>query len=115
MLPRDEIFITNVLKCWPPDNRKPSKKEIEICAPYLFQQIETINPDLIIALGAVAFETITGQKIKMLDNCGKVFNINGRKVGLCIHPNALRYVKGGLDSLAKQFESVINHVSKIKS
>ncbi|MDL2296132.1 uracil-DNA glycosylase [Lachnospiraceae bacterium OttesenSCG-928-E19] len=106
---RDNLFITNVMKCWPPENRKPTKKEIEACKPYLFQQINTIKPELIIALGGVAFETITGQKIKVKENCGKVFNINGQKIGLCIHPNALRYIKGGFDSLAEQFSKVINN------
>lgn len=106
---REDLFITNVVKCWPPENRKPSKKEIEACIPYLIQQINSIKPELIIALGGVAFETITGRKVKVKENCGKVFYINGKKVGLCIHPNALRYVKGGFDSLAEQFSNVINH------
>ncbi|MDR0726504.1 MAG: uracil-DNA glycosylase [Rickettsiales bacterium] len=105
---REDLFITNVMKCWPPENRKPTRKEIDLCKPYLFQQIKAVNPELIIALGGVAYETITGQKIKVKENCGKVFEFDGQKVGLCIHPNALRYVKGGFESLADQFSKVIN-------
>ncbi|MCL1785796.1 MAG: uracil-DNA glycosylase [Alphaproteobacteria bacterium] len=104
---RADLFITNVIKCRPPENRKPTKKEIAACRQYLSRQIDSINPKLIIALGSVAFETITGQTVRTKENCGRVFDMGGRKVGLCIHPNALRYVKGGLDSLAEQFSKVI--------
>lgn len=57
---RDEVFICNVLKCRPPDNRTPAADEIAACSPYLFEQLRTINPKVIIALGAPASQTLLG-------------------------------------------------------
>ncbi len=57
-LNRDDVFICNVLKCRPPDNRDPSASEKEQCIGYLTEQLKTINPDIIIALGAHAARTL---------------------------------------------------------
>lgn len=48
---REDVYITNIVKCRPPDNRVPSRAEMEVCAPYLEAQIALINPSLIVALG----------------------------------------------------------------
>ena len=55
---REDVFITNVVKCRPPGNRRPSKEEMEACIPYLNMQLESIGPRVIVPLGAVAGETI---------------------------------------------------------
>jgi uracil-DNA glycosylase family 4 len=57
-LKREEVFIGNILKCRPPENREPRPDEIINCLPYLQRQIETINPDVIVALGAHAAKTL---------------------------------------------------------
>jgi uracil-DNA glycosylase len=57
-LKREDVFIGNVLKCRPPENRTPSTDEIAACSPYLFQQIEIIEPEVLIALGAPAAQTL---------------------------------------------------------
>jgi uracil-DNA glycosylase family 4 len=57
-LKRDEVFIGNILKCRPPENREPRPDEIVNCLPYLQRQIEAINPDVIVALGAHAAKTL---------------------------------------------------------
>ncbi len=57
-IPRDEVFICNVLKCRPPNNRTPSTDEIAACSPYLFEQLQIINPEVIVALGAPAAQTL---------------------------------------------------------
>lgn len=60
-LRRDELFITNIVKCRPPHNRVPRKNEIETCtAHYLFTQIACVNPKLIVLLGSVAAKTLLG-------------------------------------------------------
>jgi DNA polymerase len=51
---RDEVYITNVVKCRPPNNRTPVRQEIEKCKPYLLAQIEAIQPEVIVSLGKVA-------------------------------------------------------------
>ncbi|MCJ7729687.1 MAG: uracil-DNA glycosylase [Sedimentisphaerales bacterium] len=57
-LKREEVWIGNILKCRPPDNRDPRPEEIVSCLPYLQRQIELINPDIIVALGAHAAKTL---------------------------------------------------------
>jgi len=57
-LKREEVFIGNILKCRPPDNREPRPDEIINCLPYLQRQIEAINPDIIVALGGHAAKTL---------------------------------------------------------
>lgn len=61
-LTRDDVFICNVLKCRPPGNRTPAADEIATCAPYLFEQIRIIQPEVIIALGAPAAQTLLATK-----------------------------------------------------
>lgn len=60
-LERGDVFITNVLKCRPPANRDPLPEEIEICKPYLFRQIELIQPRVICTLGNFATKLLSGQ------------------------------------------------------
>ncbi len=57
-LKRDDVFICNVLKCRPPDNRTPASDEIAACSPYLFEQLQIIQPDVIVALGGPAAQTL---------------------------------------------------------
>ena len=57
-LSRDDVFICNVLKCRPPNNRAPAADEIAACSPYLFEQIGIIDPEVITALGAPAAQTL---------------------------------------------------------
>jgi uracil-DNA glycosylase family 4 len=57
-LKRNEVYICNILKCRPPENRDPRADEIVNCYPYLQRQIETINPEIIVALGAPAAKTL---------------------------------------------------------
>ncbi|MHC5100605.1 MAG: uracil-DNA glycosylase [Planctomycetota bacterium] len=61
-LSRDEVFIGNILKCRPPGNRDPRPDEIDNCWPYLKQQLETIQPEIIVALGAHAARTLLNSK-----------------------------------------------------
>ena len=53
---RDEVFIANICKCRPPDNRKPSPDEMATCLPFLKRQIAAVQPKVIVALGATAVE-----------------------------------------------------------
>ncbi len=57
---RDEVYVCNIVKCRPPDNRKPEPGEIAACAPYLAEQLALIDPEVIVALGATAVEGLFG-------------------------------------------------------
>jgi uracil-DNA glycosylase family 4 len=61
-LPREGIYIANVLKCRPPDNRDPSAEEIEICKPFLLRQLEIIGPTAVCTMGNFATRTLTGRR-----------------------------------------------------
>jgi len=67
-LHREDVYIANILKCRPPDNRDPRPEEVAVCCPFLLKQIEAINPRLIVALGKFAAHTLlhTNQKISQL-------------------------------------------------
>lgn len=70
-LERSEVFICNILKCRPPDNRNPKAGEIQECRAYLNRQIELIAPEVIIALGAQATKALLGSKTAIGDMRGK--------------------------------------------
>jgi len=69
---RSDVFITNVVKCHPPKNRKPTQKEASICSKILlFKQLTIIKPHVICSLGATALESLLQKKVKMADYRGK--------------------------------------------
>lgn len=87
---RDEhLFISNIVKCRPPENRTPSNKEIEMCLPYLMKQIELINPKIIILLGATALKVLIDTNAKITQIRGQWIEWNGRLVIPTYHPSAL--------------------------
>ncbi len=57
-LKRDDVYIANVIKCRPPQNRNPEPDEVETCEPFLFRQIDIIKPKVIVALGKFAAQTL---------------------------------------------------------
>jgi DNA polymerase len=92
---REKVFITSVLKCLPqpPPNRKPKKKEIKACLPYLKKQIEIINPKKFILMGEVAF-SIFFPKEKLKDFRGKWIERDGKLYFPTYHPAAgIRFPK----------------------
>lgn len=86
---RENVYICNILKCRPPNNRKPLPSEIELCKPYLLKQIELVKPKVIVALGATAIEGLLNIKKKMGELRGKILNFNKIPVIITYHPAAL--------------------------
>jgi DNA polymerase len=90
---RKKVFITSPIKCFPPKNRKPGKKEIVACLSYLKKQIEIINPKKFILLGGVAFSVFFPDK-KLKDFRGKWIKKSDKKFFITYHPAAgLRFPK----------------------
>ena len=87
---RSLVFITNVVKCRPPDNRIPEDDERIACRPYLDRQISLIAPQIICILGATAYSSILGGK-SITANRGKIVKKNGQKYFVTIHPAAAIY------------------------
>lgn len=86
---RDEVFICNILKCRPPENRNPLPDEIANCEPYLFKQLEMIKPKLILALGTFAAQTLLQTKEPLGKLRGKFHLYKGIKMMVTYHPAAL--------------------------
>jgi len=85
-LRRDEVYIANVIKCRPPKNRNPELDEIETCQPFLFAQIDAIQPKVIVALGAFAVKTLLQREDAISRLRGRVFDYRGAKLVPTFHP-----------------------------
>jgi DNA polymerase len=86
---RDEVYICNILKCRPPNNREPQPDEIEQCEPYLWKQLELLQPKIIVCLGRVAGQTLLRSTQSLGDLRGKVHTYRGIKLVVTYHPAAL--------------------------
>ena len=111
-LPRKDVYITNIVKCRPPQNAKPSKKQISACSKYLKQEIEAVNPKFIVCLGATAGSALTGQNKDMGSLCKQAWNYEGRTVYVVYHPAAIIYNRHLYTKLEKQFEEIREHIDK---
>ncbi|PIP40450.1 hypothetical protein CO110_03360 [Candidatus Desantisbacteria bacterium CG_4_9_14_3_um_filter_40_11] len=88
---RENVYITNVVKCRPENNREPHHDEIEACNPYLIAQIKVINPKIILCLGNFATKTMLGKTEGINILRGKIFDYQGIKLLPTYHPAALLY------------------------
>ena len=87
---REDVFITNMLKCRPPGNRNPSKSEIELCLPYLESQIALINPKIIVTLGNIPTKYLLNSQEGITKVRGRWFDwIGGIKIFPMFHPSYL--------------------------
>jgi uracil-DNA glycosylase family 4 len=88
-LRRADVFICNVLKCRPPDNRDPEPLEVAGCSPYLHRQLELIRPRVILALGRPAAHALLGTNSSLGDLRGKLHRYRGIPLVVTYHPAAL--------------------------
>ncbi len=87
-LDRSTVYICNVLKCRPPENRNPLPHEVESCSPYLRRQLEAMKPKIICCLGKFAAELLVGAKGTIGGLRGKVYRYQGAKLIVTYHPAA---------------------------
>ena len=106
-LERADVYIANVIKCRPPGNRDPVPDEIETCEPYLFRQIELIEPRVIATLGNFATKLLSGKQLGITRVHGQEQDVTlgGRRVLLypLYHPAAALYTPSMLDVLEEDF------------
>jgi len=88
-LPRERVFICNVVKCRPPENRKPLPDEMAACVPYLYRQIEVIRPAVLLAMGATAAETLLNTRQSLTSLRERVHHFRGIPLIVTYHPAAL--------------------------
>jgi len=110
---RDDLFITNIVKCRPPKNRAPRVNEIETCVSnYLFEQIELIDPRLIMLLGGVAAKKILGVK-SVNEARGRIIERDGRKYLVGYHP-AVRFYREDLgEKVMEDFQLLMRVLKRL--
>ncbi len=80
------VYFTNIIRCRPPDNRKPSAEEIKACKPYLIDELRLIEPKIIICAGATAVAGLTGKRESITSLRGKWLDLEGTAVMPIFHP-----------------------------
>jgi uracil-DNA glycosylase family 4 len=85
-LARSDVYIANVIKCRPPGNRNPAPEEVSTCQPFLFRQIDIIQPRVIVALGTFAAHTLLGTDAPISRLRGRVHEFRGSKLVPTFHP-----------------------------
>lgn len=86
---RDEVYIANILKHRPPDNRDPKPSERNYALPYLLQQIQIVKPKLILCVGRISAQTLLGKKWALKNMRQKLFDLQETKLTVSYHPAAL--------------------------
>jgi DNA polymerase len=112
-LSREQVFVTNVLKCRPPQNRDPMPTEAEACLPYLRQQFTLLRPKVVLVLGSHALE-------RMLPGVGPISRVHGQtfeRMGVAFmpsyHPAASLRNTALLDDLQTDFDRVRAHLDRV--
>jgi len=110
-IPREDVYIANVIKCRPPGNRDPLPDEIESCKPWLDEQLNLIRPSVIVTLGNFATRFMLNQMISISRVRGQRFRIHGRTVIPTFHPAAILH-GGGMAS--KQMQALRDDFAEIR-
>jgi DNA polymerase len=112
-LTREDVFITNVVKCRPPGNRDPLPDEIAACATYLDRQIEAINPDVVVTLGRFSMARwFTGQRISHIH--GKPKKFGDRLIVPMYHPAAALHQRAILPDIQADFRQLPVHLAVVE-
>ena len=88
-LTREEVYIANIIKCRPPGNRDPLPEEVTACRGYLEEQIDQIQPSVIVLLGRVAAQTLLGNDLSLGRMRGQWYKVRGVETRVTYHPAAL--------------------------
>jgi DNA polymerase len=112
-LTREQVFITNVVKCRPPSNRDPSLEELQACNPYLDKQIQIINPKVIVTLGRFSMaKFLTGAKISEIH--GKPFHVKGKLIVPFYHPAAALHRPSLRTTVEEDFKKLPELIKGVK-
>ncbi|KKP24297.1 MAG: Uracil DNA glycosylase superfamily protein [candidate division TM6 bacterium GW2011_GWF2_28_16] len=113
---REDAYISNVVKCRPPNNRTPLPNETNVCKKLiLFKEIETINPKVICCLGASATQALLGKDIKISNSRGLFFNLNNIKIMPTFHPAYLLRNPKAKKQVCEDLEKINFYLENIKN
>lgn len=110
---RDEVYITNIVKCRPPKNRVPTTTERGTCQNYLEKEIEIIKPKIICVLGNTAFNSLLNGK-EIIKFRGKVVRKNNQLYFLTVHPAATIYNQKLISVLKKDMKKLFKLIKELK-
>lgn len=105
-LSRSDIYIANVIKCRPPNNRDPEPDEVETCKPFLLQQIAMIRPTLVCTLGNWATQTLLERKVGITKVRGQAFYMKDFVLFPLLHPAAALHQGSMLEPLREDFKKL---------
>ena len=105
-LRREEVYIANIVKCRPPENRNPYEEESKICIEYLRWQVKIINPDIIVCLGAIASRNIISPDFKVTSERGIWVKKGSFYIMATYHPAALLRDESKKKGAWKDFKSI---------
>lgn len=105
-LSRNDIYIANVIKCRPPNNRDPEPDEVETCKPFLLQQIAMIRPTLVCTLGNWATQTLLERKVGITKVRGQAFYMKDFVLFPLLHPAAALHQGSMLEPLREDFKKL---------
>ena len=105
-LSREDIYIANVVKCRPPNNRDPQPDEIDTCKPFLLQQIQIIKPKLVCSLGNFATHVLLGRKVGITKVRGQTFHLPEFILFPLLHPAAALHQGNLLVPLREDFQKL---------
>ncbi len=104
---REDVFITSVVKCRPPENRLPINHETKTCTKlYLFNQIKILKPKIIGLMGKTAVQHVLDEKIDLAKMHGKTIQKNNQKYVILYHPAAMIYNQQLKETMMKDFETL---------
>ncbi len=106
-LQRKDVYICNVVKCRPPENRQPEKDEVAECSPFLLRQIDSIAPKVIVCLGSTAAQTVLQTNRGISQYRGQWLEFRGRKLMATYHPAYLLRNPGAKSEVWKDLQKVM--------
>ena len=109
-LTRDQVYICNVVKCRPPENRKPEEDEVATCSPYLYRQLDVIQPKAIVCLGLTAAQALLKTKDPISRFRGNWFDYRGTKLLATYHPAYLLRNPNAKGEVWKDLQKVMAHL-----
>ncbi len=114
-LSREEIYIANVIKCRPPNNRDPEPDEVETCKPFLLQQIQLIQPKLVCSLGNWATQTLLEKKVGITKVRGQAIPLTDFVLFPLFHPAAALHQGSLLQPLKEDFRKLKEYLDRAES
>ena len=113
-LTRQDVYICNVLKCRPPNNRNPHADEIEKCSPFMLRQVRAIGPKAIVALGTFASQTLLANREPIGRLRGRFHDYHGVPLMPTVHPSYLLRNRGNNDLLWTVWEDMVQVLNLLK-